>query len=253
MDDTKLAFGVEPSPWRYRLRLARYQSLAEKVAKVARDAKSSGRTQLNLLDIGVGNGRTFRYLEPHADLTERIRFVGLDNNPERRLAHVHGGDRWTLVHGDAEQKLPFDPHAFDVVIAEQILEHLHTPEATLTEMARVLRPGGTLIVGVPIFPPGLHLIRQHVAPRVQKLLGKKSDHVQTFTASSILRLINQTGDLSVTDVAGFRMMSGGVIRFLENYRWWWRFNRAVGRAVPSLCVEVQIVATKAPAPVPLAA
>jgi hypothetical protein len=40
------------------------------------------------------------------------------------------------------------------------------------------------------------------------------------------------------------MLSGGVLRPLENYRWWWRLGRVTGRIAPALCTEIQVVAVK---------
>jgi hypothetical protein len=46
-------------------------------------------------------------------------------------------------------------------------------------------------------------------------------------------------------VRGFRIISGGLLRPLENYRWWWRFNRRLGARLPAACIEAQIIARKA--------
>ena len=46
-------------------------------------------------------------------------------------------------------------------------------------------------------------------------------------------------------VRGFRIISGGLLRPLENYRWWWRFNRRLGELLPAACIEAQIIARKA--------
>jgi hypothetical protein len=35
-----------------------------------------------------------------------------------------------------------------------------------------------------------------------------------------------------------------LLRPLENYRWWWRFNRRLGELLPAACIEVQIIARK---------
>jgi SAM-dependent methyltransferase len=43
------------------------------------------------------------------------------------------------------QELPFDDEAFDVLIANHMLYHLPDPGRAVVEMARVLRPGGTLV------------------------------------------------------------------------------------------------------------
>jgi SAM-dependent methyltransferase len=63
-----------------------------------------------------------------------------------------GGGAAVAVRGDA-LRLPFPSGAFDVVIASEILEHLPEDRAAIAEAARVLRPGGTLVVTVPRWWP----------------------------------------------------------------------------------------------------
>ena len=40
-------------------------------------------------------------------------------------------------------------------------------------------------------------------------------------------------------------MSDDLLRRLENYRWWWRFNRRLGELIPAACIEIQVIARKA--------
>lgn len=237
MRQQPLAFGIEPSKYRYRLRLARYVSLAESVAAAAR-----GKPRIDLLDLGVGHGRSLRYLEPHGIL-DRIRFTGVDLSP-RRLSEVYGGARWRLLQHNIEQGLPFDDESFDVIICEQVLEHLHAPESAVAEMNRVLRPGGTLVIGVPIFPAGIDVLRRRLADRYHAWRGRVSDHPQTFTLRSIRRLVQSAGAFDVRETRGFRIISGGMFGFLENSPWWWKFNRLLGKMAPWACTEVQLVARK---------
>jgi len=60
--------------------------------------------------------------------------------------------RAAAVQGDA-LALPFDDAAFDRVIAAEVLEHIAADGAAMTELARVLRPGGTMAVTVPRLGP----------------------------------------------------------------------------------------------------
>lgn len=50
---------------------------------------------------------------------------------------------------DRGEKYPFDSDSFDTVICSEVLEHTADPEFILSEVRRVLRPGGTLLVSVP--------------------------------------------------------------------------------------------------------
>lgn len=45
--------------------------------------------------------------------------------------------------------LPFDPEQFDTVVAIEVFEHLHDPRRAAAEMARVLRPGGQVLLTIP--------------------------------------------------------------------------------------------------------
>lgn len=56
------------------------------------------------------------------------------------------------VNGDATA-LPFPDASFDRVMASEVLEHIPDDEAAFSELARVLRPGGTLAITVPAWLP----------------------------------------------------------------------------------------------------
>ena len=51
------------------------------------------------------------------------------------------------------RRLPFDDGEFDVVIAAEVLEHIHEDSAAIAELRRVLRPGGLIAVTVPRWWP----------------------------------------------------------------------------------------------------
>ncbi len=98
-----------------------------------------------LLDIGCGDGALA------SDLARRGAIVtGLDADSAmiaaaRRRTEIEG-NQLHLVEGQAE-RLPFNDAAFDLVVAVTVLCFIRDAERALMEMARVLKPGGRLVIG----------------------------------------------------------------------------------------------------------
>lgn len=235
---TKLAFGIDPSNYPYRLRLARYMGMSEAIETFL---SQSPLPTHKLLDIGVGSGRSMRYLD-HKGLSDKIEFYGIDLNPER-LDTIFGKTRWNLQKGDLEKGLPFPDAFFDICICEQVLEHLYDPVSSLKELQRVVRPEGLLVLGVPIFPRPFAFLRNFYIQHFG--LPASSDHRQTFSLTSIRKLVHSFS-FEILQQQGFRIVSGGLLRPLENYFWWYQFNRKIGRLFPSCCVEIQLILKRLP-------
>jgi FkbM family methyltransferase len=89
-----------------------------------------------ILEAGCGSGRVLRTL---ADLGYR-RLVGQEISTQR-LNHVRdrGPDAAQLVRS---ADLPFAPASFDAVVSTGVIEHVCDPRRWLTQLARVVRPGG---------------------------------------------------------------------------------------------------------------
>jgi SAM-dependent methyltransferase len=94
-----------------------------------------------LLEDGCGVGMYVQRLAPHAGLV-----VGLEYDLERA-----GQARQKAQHilAAASERLPFPVGSFDVVLSHEVLEHVRDDRLAVEEMARVLRPGGRIILFVP--------------------------------------------------------------------------------------------------------
>jgi SAM-dependent methyltransferase len=239
------AFGVEEGFAPYRLRQARYYDLGVDCARWAGEHQAETGQKFDLLDIGTYDGVTRRYVEIHPG-HEHVRYHAVDIFPRgKELVYKHHD--WQLHHIDLTKGLPgLKSESYDVVVCEQVLEHLHEPQIALTAMERVLRPGGRMVVGVPIFPHGAHLIRKHIVPVVDRWTNAKPrGHVQAWSKRTFHRLLRQTcPNLTIEASRGFRVISGGLLRPLEHCRWWWQLNRRVGQVIPGLCVEIQVILRK---------
>ena len=99
----------------------------------------------DLVDIGCGHGRILKLLASRAR-----RAVGVDiDSDARRFARAElllaGLPNCTLRHGDM-YSLPFGDHAFDTAILDDVLFDADRPTAAIAEAARILRPGGRLLL-----------------------------------------------------------------------------------------------------------
>lgn len=109
-----------------------------------------------VLDLGCGFGRhAFEAARRGAEVvaldagTEELRdvramFLAMLAEGELEAGSCHAG----AVRADA-CRLPFADGAFDRVIAAEVLEHIPTDTVAISELARVLRPGGTMAATVP--------------------------------------------------------------------------------------------------------
>lgn len=93
------------------------------------------------LDVGAGAGALAFALSPHvADVVA----VELDEELAAR-ARADAPGNVQVVVGDGEH-LPFDAAAFDLAGSLRVLHHTRRPELVVAELARVTRPGGTILV-----------------------------------------------------------------------------------------------------------
>ncbi|MGC2813409.1 MAG: methyltransferase domain-containing protein [Bradyrhizobium sp.] len=98
-----------------------------------------------VLEVGVGTGISL------PQYAANLRIFGTDISPamlrkaRARVADLRLGNVEGLAVMDAE-KLEFPDHSFDVVMAQYVVTAVPNPEAALNEFARVLRPGGEIIL-----------------------------------------------------------------------------------------------------------
>ncbi|GAB3331819.1 bifunctional demethylmenaquinone methyltransferase/2-methoxy-6-polyprenyl-1,4-benzoquinol methylase UbiE [Marivirga atlantica] len=133
----------------------------------------------NILDIATGTGDfaiESLSLNPEqvvgVDISEGMLSVGREKLKKRKL-----DDRITLKSGDSEN-LPFDDNMFDAIIVAFGVRNFENLEKGLTEMFRVLRPGGKVVVlefSKPKSFPFKQLYNfyfKNILPTVGKLISK---------------------------------------------------------------------------------
>jgi len=120
---------------------------------------------LRVLDAGCGAGEYVRALAARG---ASVRGVEIDCDKLEK-SRVAGGARGLLVCGDLE-RAPFASASFDLVLYNEVLEHVPDDAAALRESFRLLRPGGALVVFAPnrLFPFETHGV---YAPRSGRRLS----------------------------------------------------------------------------------
>jgi SAM-dependent methyltransferase len=165
-----------------------------------------------VLDLGCGAGR-------HAFEAYRrgARVIAADLNPGelspvagmfaamRAETGVPAPARAGAVTADAT-RLPFPDDAFDAIIAAEILEHVPRDTAAMAEIARVLRPGGSLAVTVPAWLP--ERICWALSREYHEVPG---GHVRIFTRAEL------TAKLAA---AGLRPTGSHRAHGLHSAYWW---------------------------------
>ena len=132
-----IMFRVEQSHWWYT---GRRKILTEFVADICRRVTDR---RPRILDVGCGTGANLLMLSQFGDAEGvDISEDALAFCRERGLANVKLG---------AAEKLPYDDGTFDLVTALDVVEHLDDDLGGLSEMRRVLRPGGRVLLFVPTF------------------------------------------------------------------------------------------------------
>ena len=149
-----------------------------------------------VLDMGCGAGR-------HAFETVRrgCRIVALDQSLEELVdvrntfaAMIEAGELHDHVQGQPVSadalKLPFADETFDRIICSEVLEHIPDDQTAIGELARVLRPGGSIAVTVPAWVAEKicwKLSDEYYAP---KAVG---GHVRIYRRAQLRSKIRQVG------------------------------------------------------------
>lgn len=137
-------------------------------------------TQEEILDIGCGSSRII------VDLPSAVGFDIL-RYKLRWLKHRHS----KVIQGDCNQ-LPFSPREFSTVINSEVIEHIPKATEVFSEMWRVLRPGGVLIIGTPDYGRWLWWVLEWIYGIV--LPGAYAhEHITQFTRKELKELLQSMG------------------------------------------------------------
>jgi SAM-dependent methyltransferase len=194
--------------------LARYvlhfEGAIESAVQQFADATTPG---ARVLDAGAGEGS-------HRHYFTRQRYCGLDLG----VGDVAWDYSSLNVIGDL-QRMPFPEASFDAAINVVTLEHVREPARVVEELARVLSPGGRLLLIAP------HEWEEHQQPH---------DYYR-YTRYGLQYLMERAGfvEIQVQPVGGFfRLLSRRLLNALQFFPGVWMFLAAVFFAPPALVLPL---------------
>jgi SAM-dependent methyltransferase len=132
-----ILYEVEQSHWWYIGRRRIIAGFVEQICRQVTDRRP------RILDVGCGTGANLLLLSQYGEAE------GVDVSEDAlAFCRARGLDKVRLGAGE---ELPYEDGTFDLVTALDVVEHMDDDLAGLTEMRRVLRPGGRVLLFVPTF------------------------------------------------------------------------------------------------------
>jgi malonyl-CoA O-methyltransferase len=106
-----------------------------------------------LADVGCGTGRHALFF---AAAGAGVTGVDFSEGMLEQARSKPGADQVRFVHADFATHIPLDSRAYDVILSCLVLDHISEPGVLFGEMARICRPGGTIVVSV--MHPAMNLL-----------------------------------------------------------------------------------------------
>lgn len=177
--------GEETPRWGAQNRKIKAEAIWQTLVRAGDDPRRHGRW----LDVGCGSGGIV------AALADRVQEIhGIDPEPWpgwKRMASAH--PNLTFSTGAFDQtELPLPHASVDMVICNQVYEHVTDPEQLVRNIHAVLRPGGRCYFAGPnllwpiephVFWPFVHWLPRTLAQRLMRLLGsRQASQLDAFSA-----------------------------------------------------------------------
>jgi 2-polyprenyl-3-methyl-5-hydroxy-6-metoxy-1,4-benzoquinol methylase len=204
---------------------------------LGRELAKRGRTkELRLLDLGCGDGNHLPWLAGFAG-----EIYGSDYNLVRLARARARFPSATLFLGDILD-FPAADGAFDIVFFNHVIEHIPHDEAALTTVARILAPGGIMVLGTPNEGAWWWQLAYRRAPEVRA----STDHVHFYTADTIAAKMQAAGlDIAEIEHMGWGPPDWRLDGRIRKYKVIDDLFEAVGRRLmPRQASSLYVIATK---------
>lgn len=174
-----------------------------------------------LLDLGCGKAPLYGTYAPYVD---DVILADWEQSPYTNVR--------VDVRCDIAKRLPFQGNSFDTVILSDVLEHISDPRNSMHEVARVLKPGGSVLINVPF------VYRLHQTP-----------HDYNRYTEFMLKLLAEDANLSIVKLEA---LGGGYAVLIDLLSRLWRAHEVVVMIIQSVMPKLLANKLSARKDIPLA-
>lgn len=135
----------------------------------------------NLIEIGYGSGI---FLPTISKLAKKVTALDIHKelDPVRRLLDWYQISNVDLISGDI-MKMPFEDSAFDGCVIVSTLEDIHNSERAVSEIKRIIKPGGNIIISFPV--------KNIITDLFFKLVGEDPEEIHPSDHRYILKFLEK--------------------------------------------------------------
>ncbi len=135
------ALSFERGAYRYIPYISREDERYQTIRGIVAEASNKGTRVIKVLDVGCGKGRYLRNLMEDSPNNE---YYAVDLYLDMLAMYLHGMD--IITKEGTLTNIPYLDNTFDVVYACESLEHAIDTDAAIRELARVVKPGGRIVL-----------------------------------------------------------------------------------------------------------
>ena len=228
---------------------ARYDA-GENIEVVKRLVSPLLSPSMKVLDIGPGTGDLIvhvlgesatRGLNVEAHVLDYLQSI-LDRFPSEVVKHLFNLHELADA-SNAMRQLPLDAGSFDLVCFTEVIEHITFPQTMISEIARILKPGGLFIITTPnIVCLGNRIATLFGTDKVFRSVGEEGfistiefnsyGHVAHYSPKSLMQLLSPWFAIATRTGACFKVP---LLRF---------FQTGLARMLPNLANHVVLVARR---------
>ena len=145
-----------------------------------------------VLDFGCGTGKIIKKMKTDFP---KCKYFGLDvSEVAIKIAkRTCPNDKFYVIEDG--YKLPFKNNGFDFIIAADVIEHVYNTKKTFSELVRVLKPKGKILISTPYYGFIKNLLI--ITFGFDKIFDPFGQHIRFFSKKSLFSIVTSEG-LSVT-------------------------------------------------------